>query len=179
MFNLTQLAMLECTLVFSCNQLTMPTNPELSEIVKALLADFDDGVKHLADMLNAVQKKLGYIPPSTIPVIAEKAQVSRPEIYKVVELSPSLTLVPTGQHKLYICNSDNCCMQGGTQLMARAQQQLGIKAFQTTSDQKIRLESFQCFGNCSMSPNVMVDGRVYGMMDNQQLDQLIEKLQSE
>jgi NADH:ubiquinone oxidoreductase subunit E len=69
-------------------------------------------------------------------------------------------------------------MQGGKQLMERARQLLGINEFQTTADQKIRLESFQCFGNCSMSPNVMVDGRVYGLMDNQQLDQLIEKLKS-
>jgi len=157
----------------------MPSNPELSDLVKALLIDFDDGVKQLADMLQAVQDKLGYIPPSTVPVIAEKAQVSRPEIYKAIEVSPSLTLTPAGNHKLYICNADNCCMQGGTQLMEHARQILGIREFQTTQDQKIRLESFHCFGNCSMSPNVMVDGRVYGMMDIQQLDQLIEKLKSE
>jgi formate dehydrogenase subunit gamma len=130
-------------------------------------------------MLQAVQKKLGYIPPSTIPVIASKARVTRPEVYKAVELSPSLTLKPAGKHTLYICNADNCCMQGGKQLMSRAQETLGIREFQTTPDQKIRLESFHCFGNCSMSPNVMIDGRVYGMMDDKQLDQLIDKLQSD
>ena len=157
----------------------MPTNPELSDIVKTLLADFEDGVRQLADMLQAVQNKLGYIPPSTVPVIAEKARISRPEVYKAIGMSPSLTLTPAGRHKLYICNADNCCMQGGAQLMAHAQQALGIQAFQTTPDQKIRLESFQCFGNCSMSPNVMVDGRVYGMMDEQQLDKLIDDLRSQ
>jgi NADH:ubiquinone oxidoreductase subunit E len=157
---------------------TMPSNPELSDIVTAVIADFDESVSQLADMLQAVQKKLGYIPPSTIPVIASKAKVSRPEVYKVVELSPSLKLTPAGDHKLYICNADNCCMQGGKQIMEHAQKVLGIHEFQTTPDQKIRLESFRCFGNCSMSPNVMVDGRVYGMMDNQQLDLLIAELKS-
>lgn len=156
----------------------MPSNPELSDIVTNLIADFAGGASQLADMLQAVQKKLGYVPPSTIPVLATKAGVSRPEVYKAVELSPSLTLTPAGNHKLYICNADNCCMQGGKELMAHAQQVLGIREFETTADQKIRLESFHCFGNCSMSPNVMVDGRVYGMMDNMQLDQLIDELQS-
>jgi formate dehydrogenase subunit gamma len=157
----------------------MPSNPELADIVTIVLSDFNGGVLQLAEMLQAIQKKLGYIPPSTIPLIAAKAQVSRPEIYKAIELSPSLTLKPVGNHMLYICNADNCCMQGGKQLMQRAQETLGIHEFQTTPDQKIRLESFRCFGNCSMSPNVMVDGRVYGMMDDQQLDQLIEKLRLE
>lgn len=157
----------------------MPSNPELSDIVATVLSDFHDGVAQLADMLQAVQKKLGYVPPSTIMLIATKAQVSRPEIYKAIELSPSLTLKPIGEHTLYICNADNCCMQGGKQLMRRAQEILGVHEFQTTPDQKIRLESFHCFGNCSMSPNIMVDGRVYGMMDDPQLDQLIDKLRSE
>jgi NADH-quinone oxidoreductase subunit E len=69
-------------------------------------------------------------------------------------------------------------MQGGVQLMEHAKQTLGIHEFQTTADQKIRLESFHCFGNCSMSPNVMVDGRVYGMMDPLQLERLIENLKA-
>jgi len=154
----------------------MPSNPELSDIVKILLTGFEDDVTQLADMLQTVQNKLGYIPPSTVPVIAEKARVTRPEIYKAIEMSPSLTLTPAGHHKLYICNADNCCMQGGTQLMEQAKQALGIQEFQTTADQKIRLESFHCFGNCSMSPNVMVDGRVYGLMDKPQLERLIEEL---
>jgi NADH:ubiquinone oxidoreductase subunit E len=111
-----------------------------------------------------------------VPVIADKAGVTRPEVYKAIELSPSLTLTPVGKHTLYICNAENCCMQGGVQLMQHAKQQLGIREFQTTADQKIRLESFQCFGNCSMSPNVMVDGRVYGLMDTKQLDQLLDRL---
>jgi len=156
----------------------MPSNPELSDIVKTVIANFNDGAKQLADMLQAVQNKLGYIPPSTVPVIAEKASISRPEVYKAIELAPSLTLTPNGDHKLFICNADNCCMQGGIQLMEHARQTLGIREFQTTPDQKIRLESFHCFGNCSMSPNVMVDGRVYGMMDKRQLDKLIADLKS-
>jgi len=160
----------------NCAVRCMPSNPELSDIVKILLTDFEDGVTQLADMLQAVQNKLGYVPPSTVPVIAEKARVTRPEIYKAIEVSPSLTLTPTGNHKLYICNADNCCMQGGVQLMEHAKQTLGIQEFQTTADQKIRLESFHCFGNCSMSPNVMVDGRVYGLMDKPQLERLIEEL---
>ena len=156
----------------------MPSNPELSDIVAAVIADFNEGSFFLADILHAVQKKLGYIPPSTVPLIATKTKLTRPEVYRAVELSPSLTLIPTGDHKLYICNADNCCMQGGKELMAHAQKILGIHEFETTADLKVRLESFHCFGNCSMSPNVMVDGRVYGMMDNSQLDKLIAELKS-
>lgn len=156
----------------------MASNPELADIVARLIAPYPEGVHSLADMLNIVQQKLGYVPPSTVPLIAEKAQLTRPEVYKAIDLSPSLMLTPTGRHKIYICNADNCCMQGGAQLMEYAKERLGIQPFQTTANQKIRLESFQCLGNCSMSPNIMVDGRVYGMMDNQLLDKMLDELET-
>jgi len=157
----------------------MPSNPELIDIVNTLLAGFGDGSEQLVDMLQAVQHKLGYIPPSTVAAIADKTGLARPTIYKAIELSPSLTLAPTGKHTLYICNADNCSFYGGTALMERAKQQLGIHEFESTPDNTIRLEPFRCFGNCSMSPNVMVDGRVHGLMDNGQLDNLIASLRSD
>ena len=155
----------------------MPANPELLAITEALLAPMPGGKAQLVDMLNAIKNKLGYVPPSVVGMIADKADVSRPEVYTAIELSPTLSLTPTGDHKLFICNADNCCQQGGNHLMNFAKQQLGINEFETTADDKIRLEPFQCLGNCSMAPNIMVNGRVLGMMDNDQLAKLITELQ--
>lgn len=163
---------------FDARMRAMPSNPQLQEIVAEIIRDFPGEAPALADMLGAIQDKLGYVPPSTVGLIADKTGTSRPDVYRAIELSPSLTLTPAGEHKLYICNADNCCMQGGAQLLQHAEQQLGIKAFECTPDRKIRLETFQCLGNCSMSPNVMLDGRVYGLMDPMLLDQLLERLDS-
>lgn len=157
----------------------MPINPEIQEKAAAILAGFNDGPVQLADMLAAIQHGLGYIPPSTVPLVATKAGLSRPEVYRAIELAPSFSLVPPGKHLMYICNAENCCMHGGDALLERARQRLGIREFQTTADQKIRLETFRCLGNCAMSPNVMVDGRIHGMMDEGQLDQLIKTLQQD
>jgi len=153
----------------------MPINPELLEIVTEEIADLS-GADQLVDMLTAVQKKLGYVPPATVPALADKAEVSRPEVYKAIELSSAFSLTPAGDHKLFVCNAENCCMYGGSDLLQFAEEHLGIKAFETTTDNKIRLETFQCLGNCSMAPNVMLNGRVHGMMDNQQLEKLLQNL---
>ncbi len=154
----------------------MPANPELLEITTQLLKNCDNGSQALVSLLETVQNQFGYVPPSVVGLIADQAEVSRPEVYNAIELSPSFSLTPSGDHKLFICNADNCCMQGGTELMEHAIHVLGVKPFETTADKKIRLESFQCLGNCSMAPNVMVNGRVHGMMDTKELDKLIEEL---
>lgn len=153
----------------------MSINPELLEIAEKEIRNLKS-TKQLAEILTAIQEKLGYIPPATVPLIAERAEITRAEIYRVIELSPNYSLTPAGDHKLFICNAENCCMQGGVELMEYAQQYLGIKEFETTADNKVRLESFQCLGNCSMAPNVMLNGRVYGMMDPRQLQKLLEDL---
>jgi len=154
----------------------MPVNPELQEKVANLLSAFNGSRDELAAILQQVQQQLGYIPPSTVPLIADKTGLTRPEVYCAIELSPSFTLKPAGKHTLYICNAENCCMYGGEDLLHAAEQQLGIRAFETTADQQVRLETFHCFGNCSMSPNVMLDGRVYGMMTVRELDALLTEL---
>jgi formate dehydrogenase subunit gamma len=154
----------------------MPANPELLEITSNLLENFPSGEEQLMDILQAITDKFGYIPPSVIGLVAEKSGISRPQIFNAIEMAPSFALTPPGRHTLYICNAENCCMQGGTELMQHAEQILGIHPFETTSDEKIRLESFQCLGNCSMAPNVMLDGRVFGMMNAKELEKILGNL---
>ena len=157
----------------------MPVNPELQEKVAAILSEFHGSPAELADILQRIQAALGFIPPSTVALIADKTHLTRPEVYRAIELSPSLDLKPKGKHLLYICNAENCCMHGGEELLHVASQQLGINAFETTADELVRLETFRCFGNCSMSPNIMLDGRVHGLVDRQELIALLQRLRKE
>ena len=154
----------------------MPANPELLEITSSILDSFLPGEEQLMDILQAITEKFGYVPPSVIGLLSEKTGVGRPRIFNAIEMAPSFSLTPPGRHTLYICNAENCCMQGGTELMQHAKQVLGIEPFETTGDEKIRLEPFQCLGNCSMAPNVMLDGRVFGMMDEETLDKMLGNL---
>jgi formate dehydrogenase subunit gamma len=66
---------------------------------------------------------------------------------------------------------------GSRELTSHAEKTLGIELNQTTEDGKVTLEPVYCLGNCACSPAVMIDEQLYGRVDANKLDQLIEKHQ--
>jgi NADH:ubiquinone oxidoreductase subunit E len=66
---------------------------------------------------------------------------------------------------------------GGTpQLIEKAQQVLGVKPGQTTSDGRITLEICRCVGACSQAPVVVVDDdNMHGRVQPNKLPQILRK----
>ena len=54
-------------------------------------------------------------------------------------------------------------------------EKLGIDYHQTTEDKSITLEPVYCLGNCACSPAVMIDDDVIGRVNEDKIDDLIEK----
>ncbi|MEZ5540362.1 MAG: NAD(P)H-dependent oxidoreductase subunit E [Pseudomonadales bacterium] len=145
-----------------------------AEIIAAFVPDQD-----LVDLLTQLQDQLGFIPPQTIPLIADATGSERPAIYKAIDLSPSFTLQPPGKHLLYICNADNCCTRGGIALAETAKRVLGVDFYQCDENKKVRLEPFRCLANCPNGPNIAVDKVVQGHMTPEKLEALLKELLAE
>jgi formate dehydrogenase subunit gamma len=63
---------------------------------------------------------------------------------------------------------------GSRELTAHAEQTLGVGLNDTTADGDITLEPVYCLGNCACSPAVMIDNRVYGRVDAEKFDRLLQ-----
>jgi formate dehydrogenase subunit gamma len=45
---------------------------------------------------------------------------------------------------------------------------------ETTADRSLTVEPVYCLGNCALSPAVMLDGRVFGRVSEERLDELVD-----
>lgn len=145
------------------------------EMAYDIIARYPPESEQLADVLQALQQAMGYVAPAVIPLIADRLSLETPHIYKVIELTPSLSLKPMHQHKLFICNGENCTRAGSFALIRQARESLGIDLLQTT-DSGIRLEPFRCLGNCSAAPNVMLDDEIHAQMTPEKLAKLLDDI---
>ncbi len=59
-------------------------------------------------------------------------------------------------------------------LSERLSRRLGIGFGETTADGQVTLEAVYCLGNCALSPAAILDGKVYGRLDEAALDALLE-----
>lgn len=131
----------------------------------------------LLPVLHAVQARLGWIPPSTIPLIATALNLSRAEVHGVLSFYPHFRTAPVGRHVLQICRAESCQAMGGAALEARARARLGVDWHQTSADGAVTLEPVYCLGNCACSPALRLDDEIVGRVDAARLDELLDTLQ--
>ncbi|MEH6569443.1 MAG: formate dehydrogenase subunit gamma [Halioglobus sp.] len=132
----------------------------------------------LLPILHAVQDKLGYIPPASLPLVAEGLNLSRAEVHGVVSFYHYFRSTPAGNHTIQICRAESCQAMGARALESHAKKTLNIDYQQTTADGDITLEPVYCLGNCACSPAIRIGDDVHGHVDTDKFDQLVSTLRT-
>jgi len=126
-------------------------------------------------LLHAIQERLGFVPPETLPRIAEALNISRAEVHGVITFYHDFRTSPPGRHVVKLCRAEACQSMGGEALAQHAQARLGTPLHRTSAG-GITLEPVYCLGDCACSPAMMIDGRLYGRVTPERFDRLVEAL---
>jgi len=147
-----------------------------SAIASEIINSFGAKPEMLVQILVAFVARYSYISEEAIRQIASALNLSRADVYGVVNFYHDFRTEPTGRHVVRICQAEACQAMGGRELTAHAEQALGIGLHQTSDDGAVTLEPVYCLGNCACSPAVMIDERLHGRVTAQKLDGLLEQL---
>ncbi|WP_105385598.1 formate dehydrogenase subunit gamma [Neorhizobium alkalisoli] len=137
-------------------------------------------LKHLEGpmlpILHAIQAEFGYVPDEVKPIIAGELNLSRAEVHGVVTFYHEFRDHPAGRHVLKLCRAEACQSMGSDRIADRARQLLGIDFHQTTLDGAVTLEAVYCLGLCACAPAAMLDGEVYGRVDEHCLSEIVAEV---
>jgi formate dehydrogenase subunit gamma len=126
-------------------------------------------------ILHALQREFGYIDREAIPLVAQALNLSRAEVHGIVSFYHDFRDVPPGQHVLKLCRAEACQSMGADALAVTVREQLRVEWGETTLDGRVTLEPVFCLGLCACAPAAMLDGRVFGALDEARLATLIEQ----
>ena len=149
---------------------------ETERLLAQLLCQYETTPGGLLPLLQAVQEDLGYIPPESVPGIAQVMNLSAAEVHGVISFYHDLKTVPGGRHTLQVCAAESCQAAGGRALEQLAKETLGIEFGETTADGAVTLEKVYCLGNCACSPSVRIDNETYARLDTARLKTLIANM---
>jgi len=85
---------------------------------------------------------------------------------------------PVGRYMINICTNISCQLLGGEELLAHAEQKLGIRPGQTTSDGLFTLEDVECIAACTEAPCLQVNYRYEHRISNEGFDRLVDDLRA-
>jgi len=138
-----------------------------SEIVR----EFGARPELLVQILQAIVMRHGWIPEDTIRQLASELNLSRADVYGVVNYYHDFRTEAPGEHVVKICQAEACQAMGSRELTRHASKALGADMHETSGG--VTLEPVYCLGNCACAPAVMIDNKTHGRVDAGRFDTLV------
>lgn len=152
----------------------LPSDDKRWRIVNGTMRRHGFARDALIETLHTVQEYFGYLDKPSLKFVAESLRVPLSQAYGVATFYHYFTLKPPGKHTCLVCLGTACYIKGATQLLASAEQSLGIKGGETTPDGNVSLVSARCIGSCSMAPAFIFDGETVGSVGENVLRSKLE-----
>ncbi len=141
------------------------------QVASEIIARFDARGEMLVQILQAFIERFAWISEDAVRQLADELNLSRAEVHGVVSYYHDFRTTPPGKRIVKICQAEACQAMGSRELSAHAEKSLGVAMNASNAD--ITLEPVYCLGNCACSPAIMVDGKTYGRVSQQQFDDIV------
>lgn len=141
-----------------------PPDKKRSALIQALLA--------------AQQQNGGWITPELSEAVAAYLELPPVWAHEVVSFYSMFFTRPVGRHKVNMCTNISCWLNGAEDLVAHAEQKLGVKLGGTTADGRVTLvREEECLAGCCGAPMMVVDGHYHENLDRERLDAILDGLE--
>ncbi len=156
----------------SCeNNLKKECFRELEEFINSI----QDKKGALISVLHKAQEIFGYLPEEVQSFVAEQLGLSLAKVYGVVSFYSFFTMTPKGKHPVAVCMGTACYVRGADKVLKDFENELGIKAGETTADGLFSIDALRCVGACGLAPVVLIGEDVYGRDEAKDVKSLIKK----
>jgi len=133
--------------------------------IEAIIAEYQNQRWALLPLLERIQQEFGFIPPSSIDLIAKGLGVFPTQVQGVITFYAQLYTSPRGKNIVRVCRGTACHVRGGKTILKLVKRHLGIREGEITPDFEYSLETVACIGCCALAPNMVINRNIYGRMN--------------
>jgi NADH-quinone oxidoreductase subunit E len=159
-------------------QAAMPMLSEaIREQIRQFIPRYPDKRAVTLPALHIVHEHLRCVPFQAMAEIAEILEITPAEVHDTMSFYGFFSQAPIGDKRVWVCRSLSCALRGGEEMLDQTCRRLGIHSGQTTPDGKLTIEFAECLGICDFAPAALADdGRIFGPLDEQKVDEMIDTL---
>lgn len=149
---------------------------EIPENLKEVFLKYSSKSReYLIPLLQDVQDKFGYLSEDSLVSVAEHLNIPASKVYGVATFYNQFRLMPLGKHIIRVCRGTACHVKGSSQILETLQNELNVKAGETTKDGLFTLETVACIGACSIAPVIVIDDEFHGRLTSKQVNSILKK----
>ena len=151
----------------------MLSGEEIKEI-ETEIPNYADRRAVCIDALKIVQRHRGWVSDGALRDLADFLEMSTDELDGVATFYNLIFRKPVGRHVIFVCDSVSCWIMGAERLREALQARLDAKPGGSTADGRFTLLPNVCLGACDHAPVLMVDDELFGDVDPEALERLLE-----
>lgn len=133
------------------------------------------GRDSLIPILQDVQNQDGYLSKKAVVEIGRYLNLPASKIYGVATFYNQFRFQPIGKYHIQICRGTACHVKGSANVLVSLQNELNIKAGQTTRDGLFSIEVVACIGACGLAPVISINGEFYAEVDSNAIRKIIRE----
>jgi NADH-quinone oxidoreductase subunit E len=152
---------------------------EMRDQLQAQVASAEHPREQAINVMYTVQKHYGYL---TDEGLAEAAAILRLTPLEVEELATFYDFIyrePVGRYVIHVCDGVVCWMFHENSVFEYLCKKLGVCAGQVSPDGWFTVLPTACIGLCDRAPAMLINGRMYGPLTPQLIDEILERLKTE
>jgi NADH:ubiquinone oxidoreductase subunit E len=133
--------------------------------IETIIAEYHNQRWALLPLLERIQQEFGFIPKSSIDLIAKGVGLFPSQVQGVITFYAGLYTTPRGRNIVRVCRGTACHVRGGKTILKLVKRHLDIDEGEITPDLEYSLETVACIGCCALAPNVVINKNIYGRMN--------------
>ncbi|AKV02030.1 NADH-ubiquinone oxidoreductase chain E [Labilithrix luteola] len=153
-------------------------SPERDRELDEILKRYPTKMAACIPALHLCQDQNGWISEEVIAWVSNRLDLPPAHVKGVVTFYTLFNQHPVGKHQLWVCRTLPCALRGAGEVLEHCEKRLGIKPGETTADGKITLRTAECLASCGTAPMIQVDKEYYENLTLEQVDRILDKLQS-
>ena len=150
--------------------------PENEALAGRIIARYPRPKSALIPLLHLAQEQDGYVADDAMEHLAELVGITPAEVLGTCSFYEMFKREPVGKYLVNVCTNISCVLLGADQLLAHAEQRLGVTAGETTADGTFTLEGVECIAACTEAPCLQVNYRYRYRVTADGFDGLMDEL---
>lgn len=152
---------------------------ELLESLQAQIAKVEHPRELAVDVMLSLQQHYGYLSDEELEEGARLLGITPLELEELATFYDFIYRKPVGKFVIHVCDGVVCWMNGYESVMDYLSKKLRIKPGETTEDGLFTILPTACIGYCDLSPAMLVNGRPYGPLTPEKIDNILNRLTTE
>lgn len=141
--------------------------------ILALQRQYPEKRSALLPALHLAQAEVGHLPLSIQKEVAALFDIDPNEVNSVVSFYDMFSEKPLGKHVLHVCKNVSCMLRGADSIVSSLCQRLNVQPREASADGEFTVIPSECLGACDKAPMMLVDDKVMGPVQEQDLDQIL------